>query len=88
MTEHTRVRLQARPVCKLEQQTAAAGRYDWHMAIERDRLEEQQTRLDAMTAEFRAARQRRLEKQGIAECNRGLKRSPSIEPQVPPAKLN
>ena len=36
------------------------------MAIERNTLEERQARLDAMIAEFRAARQRRLTKQGIA----------------------
>ena len=74
-------------LCSLEQQPAAAGRYDARMAIERDGLEEQQTRLDAMTAEFRAARQRRLEKQGIAEWNRRLK-TPPAEPPVPPAKIN
>jgi hypothetical protein len=58
------------------------------MAIEHDRLKEQQTRLDAMTAEFRAARLRRLEKQGIADGNRRLTRTPVPEPGVPPAKLN
>jgi len=58
------------------------------MAIERNRLDEHQTRLDAMMDEFRAARLRRLEKLGIAECNRQLTRTPAPEPKVPPAKLN
>jgi hypothetical protein len=58
------------------------------MAIDRNRLEEQQTRLDAMMDEFRAARLRRLEKLSIAERNRRLTRTPAPEPGVPPAKLN
>jgi hypothetical protein len=58
------------------------------MAIERDRLDEHQTRRDAMIDEFRAARLRRLEKLGIAEGNRKLTRTPAPEPGVPPAKLN
>ena len=57
------------------------------MAIERDQLEEEPARLDALTAEFRAARQRRLEKQSIAEGNRRLTRTPAAKPE-PPAKLN
>jgi hypothetical protein len=58
------------------------------MAID-NRLEEEQVRLDAMMAEFRAARQRRLEKQAIAEVNRRLtRRPPADDPKVPPAKLN
>lgn len=57
------------------------------MAID-DRLEEEQARLDAMMTEFRAARQRRLEKQAIAEVNRRLTRTPPADPKVPPAKLN
>ena len=57
------------------------------MAID-DRLEEEQARLDAMMTEFRAARQRRLEKQAIAEVNRRLTRTPAVDPKVPPAKLN
>ena len=58
------------------------------MAID-NRLEEEQARLDAMMAEFRAARQRRLERQAIAEVNRRLtQRTPAVDPKVPPAKLN
>ena len=40
--------------------------------------------------EFRAARQRRLEKQAIAEVNRRLtRRTPAVDdPKTPPAKLN
>ena len=41
-----------------------------------------------MMSEFRAARQRRLEKQAIAEVNRRLTRKPGVDPKVPPAKLN
>jgi hypothetical protein len=41
-----------------------------------------------MMSEFRAAQQRRLEKQGIALSNRTLTRSRVPEPKVPPAKLN
>lgn len=36
------------------------------MAIERDEIDERRARIDGMVAEFRAARQRRLVKQGIA----------------------
>jgi hypothetical protein len=59
------------------------------MAID-NRLEEEQARLDAMMTEFRAARQRRLEKQAIAEVNRRLtRRTPAVDdPKTPPAKLN
>jgi hypothetical protein len=72
----------------LKQPAAAAWRDDVVMATD-DRLEEEQARLDAMTTEFRAARQRRLEKQAIAEVNRRLtRRTPAVDPRVPPAKLN
>jgi len=57
------------------------------MAID-NRLEEQ-ARLDAMMAEFRAARQRRLERQAIAEVNHRLtQRTQAVDPKVPPVKLN
>jgi hypothetical protein len=36
------------------------------MAIERGDIDERQARLDVIVAEFRAAQQRRLVKQGIA----------------------
>ena len=59
------------------------------MAIDNRLEEEEQARLDAMMTEFRAARQRRLEKQAIAEVNRRLtRRTPAVDPKVPPAKLN
>jgi hypothetical protein len=60
------------------------------MDIQRTHLEEQQARLDTMLEEFRVARQRRLEKQGIALRNRADKasRSAVIEGELPPAKLN
>jgi hypothetical protein len=58
------------------------------MAIERTDLAEQQARLDVMMEEFRAARQRRLEKQSIAQENRSLTRPPAAKPDVPPSKLN
>jgi hypothetical protein len=35
------------------------------MAIERDDIDERRARIDGMVAEFRAAQQRRLVKQGI-----------------------
>ena len=41
-----------------------------------------------MIEEFRIARQRRLEKQSIAQTNRNLTRPPAAKPGVPPAKLN
>ena len=72
---------------QFETQTAAICRYDVVMGTD-DRLEEEQARLDAMMSEFRAARQRRLEKQAIAEVNRRLTRAPGVDPKVPPAKLN
>jgi hypothetical protein len=40
------------------------------MPIDRNDSEERQARLDAMVEEFRAARQRRLVKQGIVLWNR------------------
>ena len=67
---------------------AGDGSLRWCMAIERSDLEEQQARLDTMIEEFRIARQRRLEKQSIAQTNRSLTRPPAAKPGVPPAKLN
>lgn len=68
--------------------TGVGARYDGSMAIERNHQEEQQARLEAMMAEFRRARQRHLEKQGIDRSNRTLTRSRAAEPELPPAKLN
>ena len=59
------------------------------MANRRETVEERQTRLDAMIDEFRAARQRRLVKQGIALWNRSEKMyrsGPSLK--KPPEKIN
>jgi hypothetical protein len=71
-------------------ETAGGGGLPLRCGMATDnRLEEEQARLDAMMAEFRAARQRRLEKQAIAEVNRRLtQRTPAVDPKVPPAKLN
>jgi len=41
-----------------------------------------------MMAEFRDARQRRLEQQGIDRWNRSMTRPPGAKPVLPPAKLN
>jgi hypothetical protein len=61
--------------------------YDRLMAIAWD-LEQRQTRLDQMIEEFRVAKARRLEKQGIARANRAMTRPPVVKPDLPPAKLN
>jgi hypothetical protein len=60
------------------------------MAIERTDLEEQQARLDTMIEEFRIARQRRLEKQGIELWNRTERahRNAAAKGEPPPEKLN
>ena len=62
----------------------------WCMAIQRTHLEEQQARLDTMLEEFRVARQRRLEKQGIALWNRTEEafRNAAVKGEPPPEKLN
>jgi hypothetical protein len=58
------------------------------MAIERSEAEEHQARLDAMMDEFRAARQRRLEKQAIALGNRTAVKAGAGAAGVPPGKPN
>ena len=60
------------------------------MAIPRSPLEEQQARLDTMVEEFRLARQRRLEKQGIALWNRTEQayRNAAGKGEPPPEKIN
>ena len=60
------------------------------MAIQRSHLEEQQARLDTMLEEFRLARQRRLEKQGIALWNRTEEefRNAAVKGELPPGKIN
>jgi hypothetical protein len=60
------------------------------MAIERTPLEEQQARLDIMIEEFRVARQRRLEKQGITLWNRtdAAYRNAALKGEPPPEKVN
>ena len=60
------------------------------MAIQRTPLEEQQARLDTMVEEFRLARQRRLEKQGIALWNRTGEayRNAAGKGEPPPEKIN
>jgi hypothetical protein len=60
------------------------------MAIQRTHLEEQQARLDTMLEEFRLARQRRLEKQGIALWNRTEEtfRNAAVKGELPPGKIN
>jgi hypothetical protein len=58
-------------------------------AIEQHDIDERQARIDAMTAEFRAAQQRRFVKHGIALWNRtevALRQAAQAEP--PPTKLN
>ena len=60
------------------------------MAIERDALEERQVRIEKMVDEFRAARQRRLVKQGLALWNRTEAEQAHIALRVTPdpAKIN
>ena len=59
------------------------------MPIERFDLEERQARIDKMMVEFRAARQRRLVKQGMTLWNRTEMEQGHAPPaQPPPSKLN
>ena len=59
------------------------------MAIQHDQVEEQQARLERMIDEFRAAQQRRVEKQEIARSNRDGRRHPQPPTQdIPPAQAN
>jgi hypothetical protein len=60
------------------------------MAIDRPHLDEQQARLNTMIEEFRVARQRRLEKQGIALWNQTARahRNAAAKGEPPPKKLN
>ena len=60
------------------------------MAIEPTHLEELQAQLDTMIEEFRVARQRRLEKQGIALWNRteAAFQSAALKGESPPEKIN
>ncbi len=59
------------------------------MAIERNHLEEQQARLDTMVEEFRVARQRRLEQQGIALRNRAkTQQNTVVKAELQPEKVN
>jgi len=52
-------------------------------------LEEEQARLDSMIEEFRVARQRRLEQQGIALRNRAkTQQNAVVKAEPPPAKVN
>lgn len=59
------------------------------MPIERFDLEERQARIEKMMQEFRAARQRRLVKQGMSLWNRieAEQRHLAIQPR-PPSKIN
>jgi len=60
------------------------------MVSERNKVEAHQARLDAMIAEFRVARQRRLVKQGIALWNRTevVQRQAAAQAELPPTKRN
>ena len=60
------------------------------MASQLDRTAEQQARLDRMIDEFRAARQRRLVKQGIAlwERTEQAYRNEAAKGEPPPVKVN
>ena len=60
------------------------------MASDRTHLEEQQERLDTMIEEFRVARQRRLEKLGIALWNQTerARRNAAAKGEPPPEKLH
>jgi hypothetical protein len=60
------------------------------MSSELDHLTAQQARVDRMIDEFRAARQRRLVKQGIALWNRTEQayRNEAAKGEPPPVKLN
>lgn len=71
---------------------AEATRYDACMAIERDDIEERQARIDVMVAEFHAARQRRLVKQGMVLWNRTKAHARALAGTptaiLPPSKVN
>ena len=58
------------------------------MSTERTPAEEHQDRLERMMAEFRDARQRRLENQGIDRWNRSMTRPAALKAALPPGKLN
>jgi hypothetical protein len=62
------------------------------MATERDGIAALQARLDRMIAEFRAARQRRLVKQGMAlwERHEAAQRELDLvdDTELPPTKIN
>jgi hypothetical protein len=58
------------------------------MAIDRNDADERQARLDAMTEEFRAARQQRLVKQGIALWRCAETAQAMALPGPPPEKLH
>jgi hypothetical protein len=60
------------------------------MAIDPTHLDEQQARLNTMIEEFRVARQRRLEKQGIALWNQTERahRNAAAKGKPPPKKVN
>ena len=81
----------AEPDVRFETAPGRPGPYDRHMASQPDPVGEQEppTRLDTMIAEFRAARQRRLEKQGIALWNRTETafREAAARGESPPWKL-
>jgi hypothetical protein len=81
----------AEPAVRFETAPGRRDAYDRDMASQSDPVEgqEQPTRLDTMIAEFRAARQRRLEKQGIALWNRteSAFREAAAKGDSPPSKL-
>jgi len=60
------------------------------MSSQLDHVKEQEARLERMIDEFRAARKRRLEKQGIALWNRTEEayRKAAAKGGPPPSKLN
>ena len=59
------------------------------MTIERCDIDERQARLDVIVAEYRAAQQRQLVKQGIALWNRSeAQRTAAARAQPPAEKLN
>ena len=72
--------------------TAPAGYHGYGrcMASEPTHLEELQAQLDTMIEEFRVARQRRLEKQGITLWNRteAAFRNAALKGEPPPEKVN
>jgi hypothetical protein len=60
------------------------------MALQQDDIAARQARLETMIAEFRAAQQRRLVKQGMALWNRteAAYKNTAIQTEAPPATLN